>query len=233
MHTKEGRYDDFARRTLETAPAVLGRYLAEMPLVAILRWITPDETEAVAAAVIEAGFRLLEVPLNSPQPYDSIERLVRRFGDRAMIGAGTVMTPDQVDRVIAAGGRMIVMPHADVRVIRAAHERGLTSIPGVATPTEGFAALDAGADALKMFPAEAIGPDIVKAWRAVFATTIPLLPTGGIRPETMKPYLDAGASGFGIGGQLYAPGRSAEEAGARARAFIKAWRLGQGGEHSK
>lgn len=198
-----------------------------MPLIAVLRWITPNEVEAVGEALIEAGFKLIEVPLNSPEPYESIRRLSRRFGGDAVIGAGTVMDSTDVKRAQDAGGRLIVMPHADVEVVRAAHWAGLACIPGVATPTEGFAAMAAGADGLKLFPAEAIPPAAVRAWRAVFAKKIPLFPTGGIEPEIMAEYVAAGASGFGTGGKLYAPGRTLEEVRERAQAYVAAWHATQ------
>ncbi len=198
--------------------------LETCPLVAVLRWITPDEIEAVTETLIEAGFRLIEVPLNSPDAFRSIELVGRRFGDQAIIGAGTVMKPGDVVRIQDAGGRLIVMPHADVAVIRAASENGMACFPGVFTPTEGFAALEAGADGLKVFPAEALSPSVLKAWRAVFADNIPLLPTGGITPQAMPAWKAAGASGFGVGGNLYRPGRSIEEIRVTAEAFISAWR---------
>jgi 2-dehydro-3-deoxyphosphogalactonate aldolase len=201
----------------------LSQALHACPLIAVLRWIDPEEVESVAEILVEAGFLLIEVPLNSPEPYTSIERLARRYGDQALIGAGTVMSPDDVTRVGAAGARLIVMPHADVAVIRAAREHGFACFPGVATPTEGFAALAAGADGLKIFPAEAISPAVLKAWRAVFAKEIPLMPTGGITPQAMSDWVEAGASGFGVGGNLYAPGRSLEQIRARATTFVKTW----------
>jgi 2-dehydro-3-deoxyphosphogalactonate aldolase len=197
---------------------VLEAALAECPLIAVLRWITPDEVEPVAAALIAAGFRLIEVPLNSPNPYESIRRLSQRFGSEALIGAGTVIAPDQVARVREAGGNLIVMPHADVEVVRAAKAAACACFPGVATPTEGFAALAAGADGLKHFPAETLPPAALKAWRAVFSTDVPLLPTGGITPASMAAYVVAGASGSGTGGGLYAPGRSVGEVSGRAAA---------------
>lgn len=217
-----------SREAVPTQAALqLADALSECPLIAVLRWIPPAEVEAVVETLIEAGFRLIEVPLNSPDPFVSIERTVRRFGSKALIGAGTVMSPEQVGRVSDAGGRIVVMPHADVAVIRAAKERGLACFPGVATPTEGFAALAAGADGLKVFPAEAISPAVLKAWRAVFSMDIPLLPTGGISPQSMQAWVDAGASGFGTGGGLYAPGRSVAEVRERADALIAAWRATQ------
>jgi 2-dehydro-3-deoxyphosphogalactonate aldolase len=194
------------------------------PLVAVLRWITPDEVEQVGDILIESGFRLIEVPLNSPDPWNSIERLASRFGDAVLIGAGTVMTPEDVSRVRQSGGRLIVMPHADVAVVEAARAQGMACIPGAATPTEGFAALRAGAAGLKLFPAEAMSPAVLKAWRAVFAPQIPLLPTGGITPEAMKAWAEAGASGFGIGGNLYRPGRPLADIRSSAVEFVSAWR---------
>ncbi|MDK1479580.1 2-dehydro-3-deoxy-6-phosphogalactonate aldolase, partial [Sinorhizobium sp. 6-117] len=189
--------------TTAAEPLTLASALEACPLIAVLRWITPEEIEDVTAVLVEAGFRLIEVPLNSPDPLNSIERIARRFGDEALIGAGTVMKPADVARVRDAGGRLIVMPHADTAVVRSAREHKMACFPGVFTPTEGFAALEAGADGLKVFPAEAISPPVLKAWRAVFADTIPLLPTGGITPDVVAGWVAAGASGFGIGGNLY------------------------------
>jgi len=194
------------------------------PLVAVLRWITPDEVGDVGEILFEAGFRLIEVPLNSPDPWSSIERLAKRFGDDVLIGAGTVMTPEDVIRVRNSGGRLIVMPHADVAVIEAALAQGLSCVPGVATPTEGFAVLRAGGSGLKLFPAEAMSPAVLKAWRAVFAPQIPLLPTGGITPDAMRAWVGAGASGFGVGGNLYRPGRALADIRASAAQFASAWR---------
>jgi len=198
-------------------------WLDPLPLVAILRGLTPDEAVATGRAIVEAGFRVLEVPLNSPRPIDSIARLAAALGDNVLVGAGTVMTPADVDAVATAGGRLIVMPHADTTVIRAAKAAGLLCVPGVATPTEAFAALEAGADALKLFPAEQSAPAVLKAWRAVLPREVPVLPVGGITPDTMVPWLAAGATGFGIGSALYAPGRTLEETSRRARAFAQAW----------
>lgn len=198
--------------------------LAECPLVAILRGITPAECEAVGSALVETGFSIIEVPLNSPDPFNSIRFLASRFGHRALIGAGTVLSAAAVDQVAEAGGRLIVMPHGDPSVIAAAKERGLACIPGVATPTEAFAALAAGADALKLFPAEAISPSVVKALRAVLPASVRLLPVGGIGAQNMAAYLEAGAIGFGIGSTLYKPGMSAEQVREDAQALVEAWR---------
>lgn len=198
-------------------------WMQPLPLVAILRGLTPQEAPAVGAALADAGFHILEVPLNSPQPLESIELLARQLGDRCLIGAGTVLSTSQVDDVANAGGRIIVMPHADVDVIAHAHAKGLRCTPGVATPTEAFAALRAGADALKMFPAEQLPPQVLKAWSSVLPKGTPLLPVGGITPGRMAVYRQAGAAGFGIGSALYAPKTPADEVARRARAFIDAW----------
>ncbi|MBK1697377.1 2-dehydro-3-deoxy-6-phosphogalactonate aldolase [Rhodovibrio salinarum] len=194
-----------------------------LPLVAILRGIAPDEAVEVGQALIDSGFRILEVPLNSPQPLRSIERLADRFGDDALVGAGTVMTEAEVEQVAAAGGRLIVMPHSDPAVIAAAKRANLTCLPGVATPTEGFAAVSAGADALKLFPGEAMPPKVVKAWTAVFPKQVPLLPVGGVTPERIADYVDAGAGGFGLGSALYQPGMAPEAVRANAQRFVAAW----------
>ena len=198
-------------------------WLEPLPLVAILRGITPEETEAVGEALAGAGFRVLEVPLNSPRPMESIRRLVDSLGPDYLVGAGTVMTARHVDDVAAAGGRLIVMPHADTIVIRAAKAAGMICVPGVATPTEAFAAIAAGADGLKLFPAEQASPAALKAWRAVLPATLPVLPVGGISPDNMTPWVAAGARGFGIGSAIYSIGLDATEVGRRARAFAQAW----------
>jgi 2-dehydro-3-deoxyphosphogalactonate aldolase len=200
-------------------------HLTQMPLIAILRGITPEEAVPVGLALAEAGFRIIEVPLNSPQPLQSIERLVRELGTRCLVGAGTVMSSAQVDAVAQAGGRLIVMPHGDEAVIRAAKARGLYCAPGIATPTEGFAALAAGADALKLFPAELLTPAALKALRAVFPSEVLFVPVGGITPQNLAAYAAAGANGFGLGSALYRPGAAAQAVAARARAFVSAWRV--------
>ena len=188
----------------------LNDYLADLPLIAILRGVRPDEIIDVGDALVAAGFRVIEIPLNSPEPLDSIERLATHLGESAVVGAGTVLSTDDVTSVGAVGGRLIVSPNMKPSVIEAAKAAGLFSAPGVATPTEGFAALDAGADALKLFPAEAITPAIVKAWRAVVPNHVPLMPVGGISPDTMQPYMTAGATGFGLGSALYKAGMDAD-----------------------
>jgi 2-dehydro-3-deoxyphosphogalactonate aldolase len=201
----------------------LQRRLAPLPLIAILRGVKPHEALALGEALLAAGFLALEVPLNSPEPLVSIARLAASFGGRALVGAGTVLHPDQALQVADAGGRLIVMPHGDPAIIRAAASRGLLCVPGVATPTEAFAALDAGAAALKLFPAEGLPPEVVKAWRAVLPKEVWLLPVGGITPARMAPYLTAGASGFGLGSALYRAGMSAAEVASAATAFADAY----------
>jgi 2-dehydro-3-deoxyphosphogalactonate aldolase len=197
-------------------------WLERCPLVAILRGVKPDEVEAIAAVLVETGFAILEVPLNSPEPIASIRRLAERFGDRALIGAGTVTAAPQVAAVAGAGGRLIVMPHGDPAIIRRSKAAGLIALPGFATPTEAFAALAAGAAGLKLFPAEANPPAVLKAMKAVLPPAVPVLPVGGITPEKMAAYWQAGARGFGLGSALYAPGMTAAAVGDRAAAFIAA-----------
>ena len=196
--------------------------LARCPLVAILRGIKPDEVAPIGAALIDAGFAIIEIPLNSPDPFASIARLAHQFGDLALIGAGTVLTPTQVNDVNAAGGRLIVMPHADTDVVRAAKAARMVALPGFATPTEAFAAFHAGADGLKLFPAEAAPPAVLKAMKAVLPPELPILPVGGITPERMDGYLQVGAAGFGLGSALYKPGDSADQVAVAARKFIAA-----------
>lgn len=199
--------------------AFLGR-LEEMPLVAILRGLVPDEAEAVGEALFEAGLRIIEVPLNSPQPLRSIELLANRLGGRATIGAGTVTTAAQVREVREAGGALIVSPHTSEHVIAATAEAGLVSLPGFVTPSEAFAALAAGATGLKLFPAEGSSPAVLKAMRAVLPAKVPILPVGGITPASMAAWLAAGAAGFGLGSSLYRSGFSAAEVRERAEQFV-------------
>ncbi|MBD9653380.1 2-dehydro-3-deoxy-6-phosphogalactonate aldolase [Pseudomonas sp. PDM12] len=198
-------------------------YLQQLPLIAILRGVTPREIVPVGLALYEAGFRAIEIPLNSPDPLHSISLLAAELGDRALIGAGTVLSTRQVEEVAQAGGRLVVSPNCNAQVIQASRAAGLFSAPGVATPSEGFAALEAGAHVLKLFPAEQFSPLIVKAWRAVFARDIALLPVGGITPTNMAAYVAAGASGFGLGSALYRPGMGADEVASNAAAFVTAW----------
>src|SRR5438477_12380916 len=199
-------------------------YLNPLPLIAVLRGITPEEVSAVAGALVDEGFRVLEVPLNSPRPFDSIQLIAREFGTRCLVGAGTVIGPSDVARVRDSGGALIVMPHGDTAVIREAKRLGLTCIPGVATPTEAFAALTAGADALKMFPAEALPPAALKAWRAVLPRDTLIFAVGGIKPDNMGPYWAAGADGFGTGSNLYAPASDVAMVRSAAAAYAAQFR---------
>ena len=194
------------------------------PLIAILRGVTPNEVVAHGQALHEAGFRLVEVPLNSPDPLASIAALRKALPAEVIVGAGTVLRTEFVDDVARAGGELIVMPHGDIEVIAAAKKQGLACAPGVATPTEAFAALSSGADVLKMFPAEQLGAHVVKAWRAVIAKRVPLVPVGGVTPENMNTLVAAGANGFGLGSALYRAGQDAATTGEHAHAFIRAWR---------
>ena len=204
--------------------STLAAYLSELPLVAILRGIRPNEAVAIGQALFDTGFRIIEVPLNSPEPLQSITNLAAAFSGQALIGAGTVLSPEAVDQVAAANGRLIVMPHGAASVIRRAKAKGLYCLPGVATPTEAFAALAAGADGLKMFPGESLPPAAVKAWRAVLPPALALFPVGGITTDGMAPYCASGATGFGLGSALYKPGMTAGEVSQRAQAFVAAWR---------
>jgi 2-dehydro-3-deoxyphosphogalactonate aldolase len=203
-----------------SAKELLHRYLDECPLIAIVRGISPVEAEAVGEAVQEGGIRIVEVPLNSPDPFNSIERLAKKFGDSMLVGAGTVLSAGQVAKVRDAGGRIIVSPDTNVDVIAAAAEAGLVSSPGYFTPSEAFAAIRAGATSLKLFPAEAATPSVLKAHLAVIPLDIPVLIVGGINPDNMGPWLEAGASGFGLGSGLYKPGQSAGETLEKARAYV-------------
>jgi 2-dehydro-3-deoxyphosphogalactonate aldolase len=195
-------------------------YLDECPLIAIVRGVTPDEAEAIGEAIYEGGIRIIEVPLNSPDPLRSIELLSKRFGDRMLVGAGTVLSTDQVAQVKEAGGRIIVSPDTNIEVIAASAAAGLVSSPGYFTPSEAFAAIRAGATSLKLFPAEGASPAALKAHLAVLPKDIPVLAVGGIKPDNMRPWLDAGAVGFGLGGGLYKPGQTAAETLEKARAYV-------------
>ena len=199
--------------------------LKQHPLIAILRGITPTEVINIATVLIEKKFKIIEIPLNSPNPIESIRLLANRFGDDAFIGAGTVTDTASVRLIAEAGGKLVVMPNGNKYVVQAAKESGLTAIPGIATPTEAFAMMEAGADALKLFPAEGIPPTALKAMKAVLPDTLPILPVGGITPERMVEYQKAGASGFGLGSALYKPGMSVSEVEHNANQFNQALML--------
>ena len=201
----------------------LSQAMAELPLVAILRGLVPAEATAIGAVLLDAGFRILEVPLNSPEPFASIEALAGRFAEQSLVGAGTVIDPSDVARLRDAGGRLVVTPHTDPRVIEAAKAAGMACLPGVATPSEAFAALRAGADMLKLFPAETLGTAALKAWHAVLPAEVALLPVGSITPESMAPWRAAGAAGFGLGSALYRPGDTPAKVAAAAARFVEAW----------
>jgi 2-dehydro-3-deoxyphosphogalactonate aldolase len=195
-------------------------YLRECPLVAILRGLTPSEAAGVGEAIVAAGIRIIEVPLNSPEPFHSIRALADALAGRALVGAGTVLDTLSVARVKDAGGRLIVAPNTDAQVISAAVNADMVAAPGYFTPSEAFTALNAGAQALKLFPAEAATPAVLKAQRAVLPKEAPILVVGGIQPDNMRPWIDAGANGFGLGSGLFAPGRSAEDVHQRAKAYV-------------
>ena len=193
------------------------------PLIAILRGLTPQDAHAIGHALTQAGITRLEVPLNSPDPLDSIAILAREFGDVAQVGAGTVLTPDQVRAVRDAGGRIVLSPNCDADVIRATVAAGMASFPGVMTPTEAFVALAAGATGLKLFPGELIGPKGLRAMRAVLPAGTDCWAVGGVSVDTMAEWRRAGAAGFGIGSSLYTPGDSADTVAAKAAAIVAAW----------
>ena len=203
-----------------SATELLHRYLDPCPLVAIIRGVTPDEAEGIGDAIFQAGIRIIEVPLNSPDPLKSIGLLAKRFGEEALVGAGTVLDPADVGRVWDAGGRLIVAPNTDLDVIAATAAIDLVSCPGYFTPSEAFAAIQTGATALKLFPAEAATGAVLRAQRAVLPNDVPILVVGGVKPDVMRPWIDAGATGFGLGGGLYQPGQSAEDTLDKARAFV-------------
>jgi 2-dehydro-3-deoxyphosphogalactonate aldolase len=206
-----------------TARTEFDAAFARCPLIAILRGVKPDEVEAIGEALVEAGFTIIEVPLNSPLPLDSISRLVSALNGRAVVGAGTVLRVEQVADVAAAGGTLIIAPNTDVRVIAAAVDQGLVAVPGFMTPSEGLAALDAGATALKLFPAETASPAVLSAMRAILPGGTRVLPVGGIVPSVLGEWRAAGAAGFGLGSALYKPGMAPSEIADRARSFIEAW----------
>ena len=200
-----------------------------LPLVAILRGLEPERAVAVGEALVEAGFDIIEVPLNSPDPLASIAALVSALGDHALVGAGTALTEAEVDSLAAIGAGLVVSPNGNPAVIRRTAALGLVSLPGVFTPTEMFAALEAGASGLKLFPAEAASPAVIKAVRAVLPPQVPLFAVGGISAANMGDYLAAGATGFGIGGSLFKPGKPLEEIAADARAIVAAFKAARAG----
>lgn len=203
-----------------SASELLKRHLDECPLIAIIRGVTPADAEAIGDAIYEGGIRIIEVPLNSPEPLKSIELLARRLGEKALVGAGTVLTTEDVRRVRDVGGRIIVSPDTNPEVISAAVDAGLVSSPGYFTPSEAFAAIRAGAHVLKLFPAEGAGPAVLKAQLAVLPKGVQVMAVGGIKPDNMKPWLDAGAVGFGLGSGVYKPGQSAAETLEKTRAYV-------------
>jgi 2-dehydro-3-deoxyphosphogalactonate aldolase len=206
-----------------TPDQTMAQAMAQLPLIAILRGLTPAEAPAIGQALVASGFAMIEVPLNSPEPLQSIAALAAQF-PQTLIGAGTVLNAQQVKDVHAAGGRLVVAPNFNSAVVAQALALNMVVLPGVATPTEAFAALDAGAHGLKLFPAEMISPATVKAMRAVLPPNAALMPVGGITPDNMAVYRAAGASGFGLGSALYAPGRGADQVQAAAQKFVQAFR---------
>lgn len=204
-------------------PTRLNAACTALPLVAILRGLTPPEAVDIAQTLYDAGFRLIEIPLNSPQPFDSIAVVRAALPDDALVGAGTVTTLADLTRLNDIGADLVVMPHADVAVIAAAKSAGMICIPGIATPTEAYAALHAGADALKIFPAELVGPVGIKAIRTILPAGTRLFPVGGVSPETMPLFRDAGVAGFGLGSALYKPGDTVDAVADKATAFVTAW----------
>jgi len=200
------------------------RYFSECPLVGIIRGVTPGEAEAIAGALYDEGIRIIEVPLNSPQPFESIGIIASKFGERALVGAGTVLDPDDVAKVRDAGGRLVVSPNTDIPVIQATVAAGMVSSPGYFTPSEAFDAILAGAHSIKLFPAEAASPKVVKAQKAVLPKDVPLIVVGGITPDSIAGWLEAGADGFGLGGGLYKPGQDAQATLEKARDFVAAVR---------
>lgn len=202
----------------------LKRYLSSCPVIAILRGIEPDEVESIGEALEQSGVTIVEVPLNSPHPLRSIATLARIFGDRMLVGAGTLTDPAQVAEVARAGGRLIVTPHADLSIVRTAKQAGLFAVPGFFNPTEAFALLKAGADAIKLFPAEVVGPPMLKALRAVLPKDAIVIPVGGIDSKSIAVWRAAGAHGFGAGSSIYRPGDDAKAVKQKAKALLEAIR---------
>ena len=209
-------------------PQTLLMKARRLPLVAILRGLTPANAAAVGLALMESGFRIIEVPLNRPSALQCIEILSRELNDEALVGGGTMLTLDDVQTVHDAGGRLAVSPNCDTRVIARAVDLGMLSVPGIATPTEAFNGIQAGAHALKIFPAEMIGQRGLKALKSVLPTHIELWPVGSISPESLRPWMAAGATGFGIGSQLFTPNTCAADVLTRGKMFIQAWHNASG-----
>lgn len=197
--------------------------LKTLPLVAILRGLRPDEALGVGEMLVEAGFKIVEVPLNSPEPFDSIKLLVQALGKRAIVGAGTVLNVAAVETLHAVGGQICISPNANPDVIRRAKQLGMISFPAFFTPTEAFSAIDAGADAIKLFPAELAGTTGLKAMKAVLPKNVPVFPVGGVNPDNMKDFIEAGAAGFGIGSAVFKPGDTPEIVYKKAKAFVDSW----------
>jgi len=196
-------------------------WLRKSPFIAILRGVKPEEVVDIGAALIDTGIRIIEVPMNSPEPLVSIKALAKEFGDKALIGAGTVIDPANVKRICQAGGQLIVAPHACADVVHKAKVLDMVAVPGFATPTEAFSMIHAGADGLKLFPAEAFSPAVVKSLRAVLPSTMPIIPVGGINADNMDPWFEAGAAGFGLGSSIYKPGFTPQKVAKRARAVMR------------
>jgi 2-dehydro-3-deoxyphosphogalactonate aldolase len=199
------------------------KYVKALPLVAILRGVKPEEVVDIGEALIKAGFKIVEVPLNSPKAFESIKRLIAALGERALVGAGTVLTPTEVDELGSIGGEICISPNVNVSVIKRAKSLGLISLPGFFTPTEAFAAIDAGADALKLFPGEVAGTSGLKAVKAVLPKDMPVFHVGGVTPKNMKDFIAAGAFGFGIGSSIYQKNDSTEVVFEKAKSFVDAW----------
>jgi 2-dehydro-3-deoxyphosphogalactonate aldolase len=204
-------------------------FLDRCPLIAILRGVRPDEVVPICVALEAAGIAIVEVPLNSPEPMESIRLLAENFGERLLIGAGTVMTPAKVEEIAAIGGRLIVTPHADPEIVRAAKRLSMMTAPGFFTPAEAFSLLRAGADAIKLFPAEGSNPAALRGMRAILPPGTLVLPVGGITPDNIRAWHEAGAAGYGIGSSIYKPGDTAEIVGRKAAALIAACRAAIGG----
>lgn len=202
---------------------VLGRHFEELPLIAILRGVIPKQVVEIGEVLVEAGFRIIEIPLNSESAFESIQLLKASIGKEATVGAGTIVSVEQIDKLRDLGGALVVMPHADPKLIEAAVALQIPCLAGVATPGEAFAALESGASGLKLFPAEILSPLVVKSWRAILPAEIPMIPVGSITPDKLAPYLNAGANGFGLGSALFQPTLSAVEVSRRAEQFVSTW----------